>query len=185
MTEQTTVVIGASGQIGRFLIPSLLDGGGQVVAISRQPLPGWFKQFADEPRLNWCSIEQLRQLSLSDSVELVCAGPLSLTENLVTDLSPVRVVAMGSASVLFKQDSSDAAERKLISGILQAEQALSTWAEKSLADLDILRPTLVYGCGLDKNLSRAAGLIQRFGFMPLAAKAKGLRQPVHAEDISS
>ena len=184
MTDKVTIVIGASSQIGYFLIPELLSRGGQVIAVSRQPVPAWFKRFADEPRLRWCNLEQLQQLGLPESGELVCAGPLSLAASLVAGLSPARVVVMGSASVLFKQNSSDATERKLISGILQAEEDLSAWAEKKQADLHILRPTLVYGCGLDKNLSRAAGLIKRFGFMPVAGQARGLRQPVHAGDIA-
>jgi len=185
MIDKVTIVVGASSQIGYFLIPALLSRGGQVVAVSRQPLPEWFKQYQSEARLQWCSINQLDQLSLPESVELVCAGPLTLAVNMAAKLAPARVVAMSSASVLFKQESSDANEQQLIAGILQAEEKLSTWAEQNQAGLHILRPTLVYGCGLDKNLTRAAGLIRRFGFMPVAGQAGGLRQPVHAEDIAN
>ena len=48
----------------------------------------------------------------------------------------------------------------------------------------LLRPTLIYGCGMDRNVSVLAGLAQRFGVVPLAGQAAGLRQPVHADDLA-
>ncbi len=49
----------------------------------------------------------------------------------------------------------------------------------------IFRPTLIYGCGLDTNISRLANWIDRLGFIPINGKAAGLRQPVHAEDLAT
>jgi len=49
----------------------------------------------------------------------------------------------------------------------------------------ILRPTLTYGLGQDKNISEIIRLIRRLGFFPLLGQAKGLRQPVHAEDVAA
>ena len=48
----------------------------------------------------------------------------------------------------------------------------------------ILRPTLIYGFGRDQNVSRIAGLFKRVGFFPLFGGGRGLRQPVHAEDVA-
>ncbi len=48
----------------------------------------------------------------------------------------------------------------------------------------ILRPTLLYKEGRDHNVSQIAGVIRRFGFMPLYGAASGLRQPVHAVDFA-
>lgn len=48
----------------------------------------------------------------------------------------------------------------------------------------VLRPTLIYGLGRDKNVAEIALFIRRFGFFPLLGKAMGLRQPVHAEDVA-
>jgi nucleoside-diphosphate-sugar epimerase len=48
----------------------------------------------------------------------------------------------------------------------------------------VLRPTLIYGLGRDKNIAEIARFIRRFGFFPLLGKAMGLRQPVHAEDVA-
>jgi len=48
----------------------------------------------------------------------------------------------------------------------------------------ILRPTIIYAEGRDGNISRLAGLIRRFGVLPLMGTGAGLRQPVHAEDLA-
>ncbi|MFZ4539744.1 NAD-dependent epimerase/dehydratase family protein [Propionivibrio sp.] len=49
----------------------------------------------------------------------------------------------------------------------------------------ILRPTLIYGLGRDKNISEIARFIRRFGFFPVLGQAQGLRQPIHAEDVAA
>jgi nucleoside-diphosphate-sugar epimerase len=48
----------------------------------------------------------------------------------------------------------------------------------------ILRPTLIYGGGEDKNIAEIARFIQRFGFFPLLGRANGLRQPVHVQNVA-
>ena len=59
------------------------------------------------------------------------------------------------------------------------------WAEQSGIEWVVLRPTLIYGLGRDKNISEIARVICRFGFFPLLGRAQGLRQPIHAEDVAA
>ncbi|WP_153023052.1 NAD-dependent epimerase/dehydratase family protein, partial [Rhodanobacter sp. FW104-R8] len=47
----------------------------------------------------------------------------------------------------------------------------------------VLRPTLVYGAGLDKSLTPIARRAMRLRLFPLPS-GHGLRQPVHADDIA-
>lgn len=49
----------------------------------------------------------------------------------------------------------------------------------------IIRPTLIYRLGLDRNILTIANLIQRFGFLPLLGDAHGLMQPIKVEDVAS
>jgi nucleoside-diphosphate-sugar epimerase len=51
--------------------------------------------------------------------------------------------------------------------------------------LTLLRPTLIYGCGLDQNISRLARIIRLCRCMLVAGQARGLRQPVHADDLAA
>ena len=43
---------------------------------------------------------------------------------------------------------------------------------------------MVYDPGRDRNVSTLAALARRFGFVPLAWPARGLRQPIHADDVA-
>ena len=43
---------------------------------------------------------------------------------------------------------------------------------------------MIYGQGLDRNVSRAVKFIERFGIYPATLHADGLRQLVHADDLA-
>jgi nucleoside-diphosphate-sugar epimerase len=95
-----------------------------------------------------------------------------------------RIVALSSTSRFVKIESADARERELAALLADGEQHLQGWAESTGRQWLILRPTLVYGLGRDKNISEMARFIWRFGFFPLFAGGRGLRQPVHANDVA-
>jgi nucleoside-diphosphate-sugar epimerase len=81
--------------------------------------------------------------------------------------------------------SSSEAERKFVAELIVAEESLKLWAEENAARWTILRPTLIYGLGMDNNVGVIAGFIQRFHFFPILGKAGGLRQPIHVRDVAS
>jgi nucleoside-diphosphate-sugar epimerase len=95
-----------------------------------------------------------------------------------------RLVALGSMSVLSKRDSADARERDLARTLQQGEQQLADAANRKDLDWTLLRPTLIYGAGLDRSLSPLARLGMRWRVFPKIPAATGLRQPVHAEDLA-
>ena len=76
------------------------------------------------------------------------------------------------------------AERELMARILREESQLRAQCRRSGTPLVLIRPTLVYGCGLDRNLSRLVRFGDRTGFIPVSSAADGLRQPVHAADLA-
>jgi len=94
------------------------------------------------------------------------------------------VVAISSTSRFTKEDSSDAAEKELARRFVENEERLIAWATKESLTFTILRPTLVYGFGRDKNVSTIASFIRRFSFFPVLGAAQGLRQPVYAQDVA-
>jgi nucleoside-diphosphate-sugar epimerase len=117
---------------------------------------------------------------------LLSAGPMALAEKILeTGQQFQSVVVFSSSSVETKQESGNAAERNQIQAMLSLESSIQHRAEIKGVKLAILRPTLIYGCGLDTNISRLASWIRRFGFMPVNGSAGGLRQPVHADDLAS
>ncbi len=94
-------------------------------------------------------------------------------------------VIFSSSSVETKKKSANPTEKTQIQDILILESNIQRLAKSSGLKLVIFRPTLIYGCGLDTNISRLANWIDRYGFMPVNGKAAGLRQPVHANDLAS
>ncbi|MQT49403.1 hypothetical protein GHO40_22125 [Pseudomonas helleri] len=66
----------------------------------------------------------------------------------------------------------------------QAESCVGAWAAGNGIEWIILRSTLIYGFGRDKNIVEVARIIQRFGFFPFFGKWLGLLQPVHAHDVA-
>ena len=175
------LVIGASSQVGHFLLPRLVARGFEVDALSRHARPDTMPPL---DRVRWITPEEARA-RLPDYATLLSAGPLSLALDYARAMPAARALAVtSSSSVLSKADSPDAGERTLIEGLRQAEEGFRALARKRRIPLVILRPTLVYGCGLDRNLTRYAAFIRRFGFLPVSREAGGLRQPVHADDVA-
>ncbi len=96
-----------------------------------------------------------------------------------------RVVALSSTSRFTKTDSSDPAENAVALRLAEGEARLRTWAENKSVEWVVLRPTLIYGRGRDKNIAEIARFAGRFRFFPLLDKAMGLRQPIHAENVAA
>jgi nucleoside-diphosphate-sugar epimerase len=176
----TVLIIGGSSQIGHFLLPRLLDSGEPVLALSRHPRP------------LRAGVEWL-QGSLPDAVPplpplsaIISFGPLlSFAQWLrkTPQGSATRVIATSSMSAQSKQDSSVPAERDISRLLRAGESALAEACEHHGCAWTVLRPTLVYGAGLDKSLTPIARRAARLRLFPLPS-ARGLRQPVHADDIA-
>ncbi|MBB1087909.1 nucleoside-diphosphate sugar epimerase [Lysobacter sp. SG-8] len=175
------LLFGGSGQIGQALLDRLCGAGWRVTAVSREPQPA---RAGVDWRLG--GFEDLPVLPLRvDAV--FSAGPLDRFSHWYRDVGvrAPRVVAFGSTSVDTKGDSVDAAERDVARRLVEAEAAVLAAAHARGAHATLLRPTLVYGCGRDATLSRVAALAARWRVFPLPEGARGLRQPVHVEDLAA
>ena len=175
----SAVVTGASSQIGVFLLPLLVEAGFEVTAVSRAA-PADPVQAAGG--VCWISPDT----DPKSARYLVSCGPLSLALQFVERGVPLeKVVAFGTTSTLSKSDSPDRKERETIAAIAGAETRLKARCRERGLDLVLIRPTLVYGCGLDQNLSRLLRFGERRGFIPVSTHSGGLRQPVHAQDLAA
>lgn len=173
------LLFGASGQIGRRVLARLRARGWQVVALARgEPVAA--------PGVEW------RRGALPDAAgggegfdAIVSCGPLDLFSLWYARhaTGAARVVAFGSTSVHVKHASPDPAERDLAGRLRAAEDRIAATAAARGAVATLLRPTLVYGAGSDRNLSRIAAMARRHGFFVLPHDARGLRQPVHVDDL--
>ena len=95
-----------------------------------------------------------------------------------------RLVALSSTSRFTKQSSSDPDEQLFVRDLVEAELQVEQWAKSKGVEWIILRPTLIYGTGQDRNITEITRFILRFGFFPVFGKADGLRKPVHVQDVA-
>ncbi|HEY4146309.1 SDR family oxidoreductase [Pinirhizobacter sp.] len=174
------LVLGASSQIGRFLLPRLRARGDEVVAISRA-------QHAGPDGATWMHgalPDRIPDIANVDAV--VCYGPIAaLAQWLASGAAPgvSRVVCTSSMSAESKRESVDTAERELARTLRDGEAALTAACEARGIAWTVLRPTLIYGAGIDRSLSPIARSAARAHIFPLPSGI-GLRQPVHADDIA-
>lgn len=175
------LVLGASSQVGHFLLPMLQCEGATVLALSRRPA------LAGAQDARWM------QGGLPDAVpalpeldRIYSAGPLDALAAWLpyAPLAPgARVLATSSMSAASKQHSPVATERALAARLVAAEQALAAVCGVRGIGWTVLRPTLIYGAALDRSLTPLAQRARRTRLFALPA-GRGLRQPVHAEDVA-
>lgn len=177
----TAFVIGGSGAVGRFLLPRLVAAGYPIVAPSRNTQP-------EQDGVTWLHGGLDASLAAPATEAIVCVGPLDqFVDWLETASTPAlrRVVALSSMSADSKRASHDAVERALAARLADAEQRLLAYAQRRGIAATVLRPTLIYGAGVDRSLTPIARLASRSRLFPLLPGASGLRQPVHADDVAA
>jgi len=173
-----------------FLIPRLLTAGFRVIAFSRKA--GEDITPADE-QLLWMHPESFGIGTAVDKSGIhaeitmfISCGPLDVATEAINRCPRLqRVVVFSTTSVFSKASSPDQSENRQIADILASEMQLQALCSERDLALAIFRPTLIYGCGLDRNISLLAAWIRKLGWLPLAGRATGLRQPVHADDLAS
>lgn len=179
----TALVLGASGQIGRFLLPRLLDSGCQVSALSRQ-----HQGAGSDARVRWLQGDLYGEMPDLPSLDAIFSlGPLDGLAHWLSRVSlpgAPRLIAFSSMSALSKGGSSDPTERALATHLLASEAAVTAAAGQRGMACTLFRPTLIYGAGIDRSLSPLARLGSRWHLFPRIPGAVGLRQPVHAEDLA-
>lgn len=177
---------GANGVVGQPLNQYLIEHNNSCVRVSRKLTQG---NSVQRDSLQWdmqqaLTEQQKKQIEACD--RLIHCAPIWFLPAHLKDLKSVgisRYVVFSSTSVIGKQQSQNSHEKKVVKLIADAEQQLLSKAAELDIKLTILRPSMIYGYGLDQNISRIARLISRLKFMLIAGKGSGLRQPVHADDL--
>ncbi len=183
---RSVVVVGATSQVGHFLLPRLESAGIRAFALSREP-----RSSALGAMQTWiCTTEPdwreglVRSGPIDAAVHLAPLPLLPPMLPVLRDAGVVRVVAFGTSGRFYKTGSGDAAEQAYIRSVVAAEDAIAAACPELGIAWTVFRPALVYGAGLDRNIRVIAGFVRRFGFFPICAGGRGLRQPVHADDLA-
>ncbi len=173
------LITGAKGVVGQPLIKRLATSSSAYKSVSR----------SDGAHVKWdMSTQDVSDIAeqLSGCEQLIHCAPIWVLPTHLTALAELgvrRIVVFSSTSVISKQDSSDSTEQGLVKQLSDSERSLRKTSEQSGVDLTILRPSMIYGYGLDQNVMKIANFVGKFGVMALAGRGQGLRQPVHSDDL--
>ncbi len=178
------VVLGASSPLGSYIVEALVAAGYGVTGVSRRQsaraLPaGVSWEIADLMRPEAVGILPASSIMVSvlpiwatvDVCKIACARGLS------------RLVAFSSTSAITKKDAPSAADRELARRLLDGEEALAS-LPRNVAST-VLRPTMIYSDRGDRNVQQIAAQLRKISVFPLLGAGQGLRQPVHAQDLST
>ena len=174
-------VLGATGIVGGYIVEHLVRSGETPLALSRAQHRNcgvvWLQGDLATP-------ETLKPPSFET---LYCTAEIGLLADALPHIYTTalkRVVAFTSTSIVTKIESEVASERELLLRLAEGERRLIATCERYDVGWTILRPTIIYAEGRDRNITRLSRLIARYGVLPLMGSASGLRQPVHAEDLA-
>jgi nucleoside-diphosphate-sugar epimerase len=187
MSKKRVGLFGATSLVGPCLLELLKKNGWSVRAFSRRKIS------STDPDIQWIWIpEDPGDLhSLTGESEKIASWIFIAPIWVLPDYFPAmvkygarRIVAVSSTSIFTKSHSVSAEEKSTALKLSNAETSLEQWSVETGVEWVVLRPTLIYGRGMDKNISEIVRMIRRFGFFPLLGKGDGLRQPVHAVDVA-
>jgi len=171
-------VLGASSPVGQRLAARLALLGAAVLAYDRQRAAAELGAEAASQR----ALPQAR----SPVPLWISAAPLWVVPNYLPALAQCgakQLIALSSTSAVTKATSLDPTERQVAAQLSAAEAAIIQWADAHQVAWTLLRPTLIYGNGQDRNVAVIARLVRRWRFWPLVGGGCGLRQPIHVEDV--
>ena len=180
-------VVGASSQVGGRVVAELLRRGDAVTAFSRTDrfdpaAPGMWRRL---PAPDAAS-ESLNPGNETIESWIFVAHVWVLPDYfaLMKAYGARRLVAVSSTSQFTKVESSVSAERDVAARLATGEEKVAAWCRDNGVTWTVLRPTLIYGGGRDRNIEAVSRFARRFRFFPLLGAASGLRQPIHYEDVA-
>lgn len=176
------LVIGATSQIGDFLLPKLLAANIEVHAVTRKTPP-------ESTVIQWHQGDVWGAAFVTGDfdaiIHIAYLGGLPVFLDRMPPMSSLKqVIGFGSTGRFTKDTSANERERATAQNLTEAEDDVAEWCKAHQCAWTILRPTLIYGRGTDGNISTIVRFIRRFRLFPLIGDGSAQRQPVHAEDLA-
>ena len=172
------VIAGASNQLGLRLAAELVRRGMSPFGLARSPRPDnwpgdWLQQ----------DLAELAGPVTATASAWVHAGPLALLPEQA--FSCKQLIVFSSTSVRTKLNSPADADRALADSLADGESRAMALAKEAGCRCHVIRPTLIWGCGRDQNVSAIWRWLRRYRLLPVASDCRGLRQPVHVDDLAA
>jgi nucleoside-diphosphate-sugar epimerase len=170
------LVAGAGGYVGRRIVKRLRDSGDSVRCLVRET--------TDPDGLGACSQRAVADLEsplppslFQDADAVVSAAHIRFAPNLVRAglAAGVRRFVLFSSTWRFSNVVTSTTE-----SVVKGEDETAELE----ADLTYLRPTMIYGPGDDRNISRIRSHMSRSRMIPIFGSGECLVQPVYVDDVA-
>ena len=181
LNNANIMIFGATSPVGKRITNDLAARGANVTAVSRNaayqacPLSvTWLEADLANPEV---------ALDCSQYSTVISAAPIYTFANALRRFSwgsKSRVIVVSSTSALTKIHAIDSKERQLASTLLASESTVLDF----FANTTILRPTMIHHGPGDKNIEQIVKHLRKTRIFPLVAGGKGMRQPIHADDVA-
>lgn len=181
----SVLVVGANSQIGYCALTRLRKKQRRSVALVRRNLPEVDEAADKVVQADLTAVPISIPYNVRSVVHVAAIWLLPEHIEAFHRAGVSNLICFSSTAVYSKPHSVNSGEREVARRMIEAEACVAERCEALGIRWTILRPTLVYGLGMDRNIARAAKFIKRFHFYPLATGATGLRQPVHADDLAA
>lgn len=169
------VLVGAGGVVG----PSL-----SAEARHRGYVVYGYRRAASGDAL---ALDEPSRIAFPAARQAILTGPIWVSAAYVPALARAGVthaVALSSTSLFARHTSISSQDRDISLSFIKGEESFTELCARHGVRASILRPTLIYGYGRDANIARAARFISRRGFFPIAHDGRGLRQPIHVDEVA-
>ena len=179
MPERKIVVIGAGGPLGLETVRLLSKVDATIIAAYRTEWPGLIdklRSFGAQPvPLDLKDKAKVDSL-LNGATHVVFAPILTAAKNILHALPE------NAKSIFFSSYNVDVdMEAPVYASLRKAEADLLA----AVPDAIILRPTMVYGHGRDRNLSRLMSAMRRWPFVVMPGNGKARQQPLFYRDLAA
>ena len=149
------LVMGATGQIGQFLM--CRAGARATLALARTP-----RDVRGAPAQAFEAKGSLPSFDGEWPDAAISTLPIWLLAGHLEELAARgtrRLVCFSTTSIFGKADTRNAHERAVVEKVTAAERHIGDICAANGVELTILRPTLIYGAGVDKTVTAAARFI--------------------------
>lgn len=180
MSGNKVLVTGATGFLGYFVVRDLVRSGRQVSCFVRKssdisslaqfPVTFLYGELEDENSLT----EALSGQDILVNVASLGFGHASNILSACRKAGIRRAVFFSTTAIFTTLNAKSKGPRT------EAE----TYIQNSGLDYTILRPTMIYGTGKDRNMCRLVRLIRTSPIIPVFGTGNYLQQPVYVEDLA-
>lgn len=172
------LIAGATGYTGRFVVEALRTAGHDLRCLVR---PGSDVAHLKKPGIDLVLADLTQPMGLSDALQgidaLVSVAHIRYAQTLVSACARTRVsrVVFFSSTWRFSK-----VKTQEVTAVADGERAVRT----SDIPYTLLRPTMIYGPGDDRNISRLRAIVRRWPIMPVFGSGERLVQPVYVADVA-